>query len=233
VYQHGAEYYKNDGAESALDSPEAYAAFREWTEFYTNYGIPTETDFFTRFRSGDSPIGIGGFSHYQQLSTSAPELYGRWSIAPIPGIVKEDGTIDRSVGSITGETVMIMQQSQKKEAAWKFLEWWTSEDVQVRYGRELEALLGVEARWNTANKDAFNSLSWKPEHLEVIQYQQAQAREVPVVLGGYFTGRHISNAWNRIVLEGMTVRDSLEQAVIDINKELLAKQEEYKYKPGE
>ena len=227
LFQHGAEYYRDGGRASGLDSAEAFAAFREWTELYTHFGIPTETHFFTRFRAGDIPIGIGGYSHYMQISTSAPELFGRWGIAPVPGILREDGTIDRSVGTMAGEMAMITQQSQNKDAAWQFLDWWTSEEIQIRFGRELEALLGVEARWNTANINAFNSLPWRRDHLEVIQYQLAQANEEPVVLGGYFTGRHINNAWNRIVLQGAPVRDSLEQAVFDINRELRRRQEEY------
>ena len=50
---------------------------------------------------------------------------------------------------------------------------------------------------------------------------------MPIVLGGYFTGRHIVNAWNRVVMSNVLVRDSLEKAVKDINRELRQKQEEY------
>ena len=47
------------------------------------------------------------------------------------------------------------------------------------------------------------------------------------MLGGYYTSRHLSNAWNRIINNGQSVRDALEEAVYDINRELRAKQEEY------
>lgn len=231
LFQNGGSFYRDNGTKSGLDTPEAYKAFKQWTDLYKNYRIPIEANFFTRMRNGDMPIGIAGYSMYMQLSTSAPELYGRWGIAPVPGTRKEDGSIDRSVGSIASQACIILEQSDKKEAAWEFLKWWTSEEVQTRYGRELEALLGVEARWNTANTNAFNNLPWDREHIKVIQYQLKQAKEQPVVLGGYFTTRHIDNAWNRVVLNGENVRDSLEKAVKDINKELRSKQEEYGYNP--
>lgn len=231
LFQHGGSFYKDNGTKSGLDTPEAYKAFKQWTDLYKNYRIPIEADFFTRMRHGSMPMGIGGYSLYMRLSTSAPELYGRWDIAPIPGTKKEDGSIDRSVGSIAAQACMIMEQSDKKKMAWEFIKWWTSEEVQTRYGRELEALLGVEARWNTANINAFNNLPWDRQHIKVIQYQLKQAKEQPVVLGGYFTTRHINNAWNRVVLMGENARDSLEQAVKDINKELRSKQEEYGYIP--
>jgi hypothetical protein len=53
------------------------------------------------------------------------------------------------------------------------------------------------------------------------------AKEIPAVLGGYFTARHLGNAWNRIYYGRMSVRDAIEQAVEDINKEMKAKREEY------
>ncbi|NMA83971.1 MAG: extracellular solute-binding protein, partial [Epulopiscium sp.] len=229
LFQHGGNFYKNGGTMSGLDSAEAYQAFKQWTELYTNYGIPAEANFFTRMRNGDMPMGVANYALYVQMSTSAPELYGRWDIAPIPGTVRKDGTVDRSVGSIAAQAGVIMEQSTHKEEAWEFLKWWTSEETQTRYGRELEALLGVEARWNTANKNAFENLPWDKNHLSVIKNQLDEAKEQPIVLGGYFTTRHIENAWNRVVLGNENVRDSLEQAVKDINKELRSKQEEYGY----
>lgn len=230
LFQHGGSFYNEDGTESALDSPEAYRAFKEFTEIYTSYGVPISANFYMRFRTGEMPMGIGGYGEYLTLSVAAPELIGRWAIAPIPGHRKEDGTIDRSTGGIAQQADIILQQTKHPYEAWSFLKWWSSAEVQAQYGKELEALIGVEARWNTANIDAFVGLSWKKEDLDVIKSTWKWAREAPVVLGGYFTGRHVFNAWNRVVLGNMRVRDSLEQAVEDINKELRMKQEEYGYK---
>ena len=53
-------------------------------------------------------------------------------------------------------------------------------------------------------------------------------REVPVVVGSYFTSRHIGNAWNSTVVNGVELRTALEKGVKDINKELKRKQEQYK-----
>ena len=52
-------------------------------------------------------------------------------------------------------------------------------------------------------------------------------QERPVVLGGYFTPRHVDNAWNEVVLQGKNERESLEAAVRAINRELRKKQEEF------
>lgn len=227
LFQRGAEYYNPEGTKTALDQPEAYKAFKEWTDQYISYAMPVEANFYNRFRSGEMPIGIAGYSAYMQLATAAPELFGRWDIAMVPGHKKSDGTIDRSIGGIAGQGGMILSQTKYPDESWEFLKWWTSTEVQVRFGKELEALVGVEARWNTANKDAFKGLPWDKGHRDIILKQMEWGKEQPVVLGGYFTSRHLTNAWTRVVTGGENIRDSLEQAVKDINKELKAKQEEY------
>lgn len=127
----------------------------------------------------------------------------------------------------SGEGVMIVSGTDLKENAWEFMKWWTSEDVQVQFGREVEALWGPEARWNTSNLAAFERLPWNRDDLKIIQEQWQSYIEPPVVLGGYFTDRHLRNAFTRVLMEGMNVRESLEMAVEDINRELVIKQEEY------
>jgi ABC-type glycerol-3-phosphate transport system substrate-binding protein len=231
LYQNKGEYYSEDGKKSGLDSPEAFLAFTEWTELYTNYKFPVIADFFNRFRTGEMPIGIANYWTYVLLSTAAPELIGRWGIAPSPGHLQANGEIDRTTGGAV-QSVVIFKQSKKQKEAWEFLKWWTSTEVQVQFGQELEALLGVEARWNTANMEAFTQLPWPEDDLEALVQQLQYYKEQPYVLGGYFTSRHLDNAWNRVVLGGMNIRESLEQAIKDINKELLAKQEEFGVTPA-
>jgi ABC-type glycerol-3-phosphate transport system substrate-binding protein len=225
LLQRGGTFYNAAGM-SGLDTPEAYAAFRQWTELYTNWKLPQQAFFYQHFRTGESPIGVSDYLDYVRFSTAAPELAGRWEMAPIPGIRRPDGTIDRSAGG-AGQTDVIFSASKNIAAAWRFVTWWASTPVQVRYGEELEALLGVQARWNTANVDALRSLPWPNKDIQAVLAQWAWFKEQPIVLGGYFTDRHVQNAWNRVVLNGESPREALEIAVEDINRELARKQEEF------
>ena len=70
-------------------------------------------------------------------------------------------------------------------------------------------------------------LAWKKEDLEVIKLMMEADKEMPNVVGGYYTTRHLTNAWNKVVVNGENLRDELEKAVLEINKELRMKQEEY------
>ena len=226
LFQHGGDYYTEDGLRSALDTSDGLAAFNEWTSLYTNYHIPKYADFFNRFKTGEIPIGMADYWTYVLLSTAARELMGRWEMAPIPGIPMSDGTISRATGG-SGNAVVIFKQSEHPREAWEFVKWWTSTETQLRYGVELEALLGVEARWNTANVEALQGMAWPRHDIEAISEQWRWFQERPVVLGGYFTPRHVDNAWNEVVLQGSNSREALDDAVRAINRELRKKQEEF------
>lgn len=226
LFQNGGDLYDEKGMRSDLDSPTALKAMEMWTELFTNYKIEKQADFYNRFRSGEMPIGIADYSTYILLSTAAPELTGWWEMRPHPGIVQEDGEINRATGGI-GETAIIFDDSEMKEEAWEFLKWWTGADAQERFGSELEALIGVEARWNTANVEALNRLPWDQDDLDAILEQWEWFREREVVIGGYYTTRHIANMWNEIVLNGVLPREAVEEGVREINKELRKKREEF------
>lgn len=227
LFQNGGNYYSEDGLKCTLGTTTAYQAFKKYCELFTNYSVPVSANFFNRFRSGVMPLGIGDYSTYMTFWAAAPELRGKWGIALLPGTEKEDGTIDRSHSGITAECDIIMQQSKHKNASWEFLKWWTSEKTQRTYANELEATVGTEARWNSANIKAFCDLPWQAEDLGVISEHWRWEKEVPIVLGSYYTARYIGNAWNNTVVGGMNYKDAFSDAIEEIEKEMRAKQEEY------
>ncbi|MBP5151693.1 MAG: extracellular solute-binding protein, partial [Lachnospiraceae bacterium] len=227
LFQNGGDFYTEDGMRSALDTPEAYQAFKEYTELFTNYGVPKTANFYQRLRSGIAALGVGDFNTYMQLSVAAPEISGKWGIAPLPGVLQSDGQINRAAGAITEKGDIIMKQSKKPKESWEFLKWWSSAEVQSAFAKEVEALMGAEARWNTANKEAFLSLDWDDEDISTLEEQWKWAKETPTLLGSYMTTRHLTNAWTTVVISGGNVREALEQAVKDINREMRSKQEEY------
>lgn len=225
-FQMGGEFYKNNGMKSNMDSPEALQAMKLWTGLFTNYKIQKQADFYNRFRSGEMPIGVADYSTYILLSTAAPELTGWWGMKPMPGIRQEDGKINRSTGGL-GQTGMIFKSSKQQERAWEFLKWWTSADSQERFGTELESLLGVEARWNTANVEALKRMPWQKSDIDGILEQWEWFKEREIVLGGYYTTRYIANMWNEVVLNGKVIREAVDEGVREINKELRKKREEF------
>lgn len=226
LYQRGGRLYKEDGIASGLDEEEAIEAFKSWTELYLNYKLPLQYDFANRFRIGEMPIGIADYQTYNQLSVFAPEIRGLWDFAPVPGIQKTDGTIDRSVPS-GGTSTFILKSTKDKEASWEFLKWWTSDETQERFGREMESLLGSAARYPTANKKALEKLPWPVKDYKNLKSQWQWVRGNPEVPGGYFTPRHMDNAFRKVIYEGEDPRETLLDYVRTINDEITNKRIEF------
>ncbi|RAV19187.1 extracellular solute-binding protein [Paenibacillus contaminans] len=225
-YQNGVSFYTADGLKSGLTTPESFQSFRQWTDLYTVYGIPKEANFYMHFRKGTIPLGISDFNTYLQLTMAAPEIADSWEMAPIPGMKKDSGEVERWAGGSI-QAGIIMKSSKRSEDAWQFLKWWTSAEVQARFGNDIELYNGLEFRWNTANQEAFKRLPWPSKQLSAILEQWKWFKEIPNVPGGYFTARELSFAWNRTVLSGVNYRESLEQSIREINRELLHKQQEF------
>lgn len=232
LFQNGGEYFNKDRTKIALDTDVAYRAFLQWTKLYTVYDMDESADIYNHFRFDDMPLAIGTYADYIRIQYAAPELYGRWSIAPIPGTLREDGTIDRSAGGAVS-TLLMFTDTKYKEEAWEFVKWWTGAEVQYNFSIEIEAIMGPEARFNTANVEGFLKLPWPEEHVEVFKESWKYYKNQPNTLGGYYVTRNIDNAWTRVVLNDMNPRKSWEKAIDDIESEMLRKQKEYGLVPEE
>lgn len=226
-YQHGAEFYTTDGLQSQITSNEGLAAFKQYTELFSKYSLPQDVPaFINHFRSGDMPIGISDFMLNIQLMVAAPELNGRWKMVPLPGIQRPDGTIARWAPQETTSAFM-MKKSERKEEAWKFLDWWTSNATQSRFGNDIESFAGTEYRWYTANYGAMQTLPWSEEDLEALNEQDRWAKNVPYVPGYYFLTREMDFAWIDAVIGGEPPREALDKSEMSLQREMMRKQEEF------
>jgi ABC-type glycerol-3-phosphate transport system substrate-binding protein len=236
LYQYGGELYVNDNKESGLSSEAAMLAFEHWTEFYTLYSFPRSANFLNRSRSGEMPMGIAYYDAYNTLSVFAPELRGKWSFYPIPGLRKVDPItneeyIDRT-GTAVGSGVVLMKQNairseQKRNDSWEFMKWWTSTDVQVRFGREMEGILGAAARHTSANMAALEQLAWPVKDYEKLSAQWETIQTMPQVAGSYISGREVENAFRQTINNNVNARETLYDYVLLINREIERKRQEF------
>lgn len=232
LYQYGGDMYNEMGTKTTVDDEAGIQAFDDYVRYFNDYGLPTIYDFVSRFRSGEMPIGISAYSTYNTLMVSAPEIRGLWDFTLIPGTeyTNPDGTtyIDRS-DFITGSATMMIatEDESLKQKSWEFMKWWAEPDTQVRFGREIEALLGSSARYATANKDAFEQLSWSSDDIKVLSEQWDQTVGIREVPGGYYTGRHITNAIRKVINDKDDTRETIIDYSIKINEEIEKKRNEF------
>lgn len=229
LYQNGGSYYNEDATRSALDSDEAINAFKEYCEFYTDYGLDPATNVEERFRTGECPIIFADYTLYNNLQVSAPDIKGVWGMSPVPGVLDEEtGELDNAVGS-TGQACVIMKDNNDTKASWEFLKWWTSAETQISYGKEMESLMGSAARIATANIEAFEALPWPNAERSALMSQFESVQGIPQVPGGYYSWRNINNAFYKVTTEkdSTSPREELMDKVILINAEIDYKREEF------
>ncbi len=225
LYQNGGTYYNQKGDKAMLGSDVAVNSMRQWTEMYTNYGLDVAYDFPSRFRSGQMPIAIAGYTTYNTLAVFAPEIRGQWEFTVIPGTLKEDGTVDRSVPA-TVNACMIMGSTDQAKESWEFLKWWTSDETKSTYGRRLESLLGETGRYPAANKSVISEMPWTLREVNELEKQLKSIVGVPEVAGGYFTWRHLENAFRAVINDGDDPRETMLEYNDIINEEISIKRKE-------
>ena len=226
LYQNGGRLYSDNGEVTKLDTPEAVKAFQDWTSLFVDYSIPVLYDFANRFRTGEMPIGIADYSTFNYLSVFAPELKGLWEMVPVPGTMKSDGTIDRSASS-SGTAAILLKASEKQAEGWEFMKWWTSAEIQAKFGKELESIIGVAARYATANQEAVEILGWPSAVYRNLESQWKWVQGNPEVPGAYFTPRHIENAFRRVYNDLDDSRETILDYKQIIDREITNKRKEF------
>ncbi len=236
ILQSGNTPYREDGTGTNFTEQYSIDAFERWTRYYLQYDLPTDYSWYSRFRNGEMPLVIQGYSSITYLQESAPELNGLWDVAPMPGILdKETGIINRTDQSSGMSGCMIIERTierakdpkQKLEDAWTFMKWWTSKDIAADYGNRVEMAIGSVARYSTANLEAFEKIKWSSAEAKVIRAQREWTRETPELVGGYYVSRNVINAFRNVVNNKANPREKLFYYNNEINDEIWRKRSEY------
>lgn len=225
ILQQGLNFYNEDLTKTTFDDQIAIDAFDTWTEFYTKYSFQQTYDALTRFRTGEMPVVLQGYTFYNTLHATAPEIKGAWSFTLVPGTEQADGTINHAANS-SGSGALIFSGCPDKEAAWDFIKWFTSTDAQVTYANDIEAVLGTLGRFDTANIEALKQISWTQTELNLLLAQLEQQVEIPIIPATYGVTRNLVNAFRSVVNDAENARDTLMWYNRDINAEIERKRED-------
>lgn len=229
LMQNGGKYYNESLTKTDFNSQAAFDAFQKWVDLYKLYGNNRDFNFYSRFRTGEMPISIQLYSAYNQVASAAPEIDGLWDFAEIPSTVNADGsTSSAQVGSASG-CYMLKSAVEKgiDKEAFEFMKWWVSGDTQTKYGRELEATMGVAGRYTPANKIALNNLGWSTKEKEILNKSLNEVVLVEQVPGNYLLQRSLTTAFRSAVTGKSRAKRALTIANKEINDELARKRQEF------
>jgi len=230
IYQFGGDLYTPDGMQTNINSEETLKGITLMSELFTLYNMPKYVgSFYNHFRYGLLPIGISDLSTYILLDTAAVELDGLWGMDLHPGVLDPDtGEINR-YSAVGAQASMIMSATKYPEESWDFLKWWMSTEIQSDFAFLVQSTYGQAYFWNTANLDAFETLSMPREYKDIVLEQWEYALEASRIPGAYMVEREISNAWTKIVFDGTNPRQALDEAVRISNREIIYKMAEFGY----
>lgn len=231
IHQFGGSLYGAAAQEGTMfGSPASIEGFTYLTELYTLYNLPINIDnFYQHLRNGDIPLGVADYMTYNLMTNAAPELKGSWKIGLVPGIEREDGTIDRTVCGCAESSVIFKSTADREQMSWEFVKWWSSADIQAQFGQTMQVIYGDDYMWPTANIDAFMRLPWDSQDKLIIAEQMSQVIDIARVPGTYMLEREISNAFNDIVVNGYNAQTRIDKAVKTINREIKRKLEEFEF----
>lgn len=243
LYQKGSKLFADDGMRINLDSNIALDSFDYMCNLFTMYSFPYKYDFSNRFRTGEMPIGIAGYSGtYNQLIVFATEIRGLWSFYPVPGIatyktdeagryVYEDGKkVVESINNVAVATVSAISMingCENVEAAWSFMKWHVGPECQVNYSNEMVAILGDSAKHATANITALESMPWTTDEYKQLSAQFNNLASIPNYPGSYIIARYTKFAFLAAYDKNANPTTSLLKYINTINKEITRKRDEF------
>ncbi|MBQ7387257.1 MAG: extracellular solute-binding protein [Clostridia bacterium] len=234
MYQMGGNMWKYTdnpeyaGAKIDLDSDIAIEAFEFVCALYTDHSFPVSYDAANRFRTGEMPIVIGDYaSIYNTLTVYATEIDGMWEFSSLPGSY-EKSTGKFNYDSLAGVTAtVILNGCDEKLAAWQFVQWQTSADVQANYANRMVALIGPSAKYESANLDAIKDMSWTANEKAAIMNQMDHLDSIVNYPGSYIISRYMKFAFLDVYNDGAKARDAMMSYIDAMNDEIKRKREEF------
>lgn len=226
LLQNGLDLYTKDGRATTLTDTEVIKVFENWTDFYTKLKIPVTMSFYNRFRVGTCPLGIEQYTNFTTLKAAAPEIDGLWAVSEVPGTVDENGNVNHSISG-GGTGCCILKATKYKDAAWKFLKWWTRDDTQLAYTNNLESVLGSTGRVAVSNVQAFEKMSWDSEMKSDIVKSWKNVTEIREVPGSYYATRSVDLSFWNVVNQNENPKDVLLKWGAEVDEEIERKWAQY------
>lgn len=212
LWQAGGSFYSDDLSRSELDSPEAAEALEFFAELY-NIAVPrTSVPFVQGLRTGDYPIAISGNWQLLSLDLGAPEIKGKWAVAPMP-----EGPAGKNTSIIGGRIFSIFSRSQMQEESWELIKFLSSPENQLRM---YEASMETEDAYLPPHIPTWEILPIEEERKEVLFGQVLSGKGPPPVRAWDSSARHVNHAIQRVILRDSDAREELKKADTELQREL-------------
>ena len=229
LYQMGETMYASDYCEFNK-SGVALEAFETLCDLFNDYSLPIAYDL-TRFRTGEIPIVVANWTTYNGFM-GYYELRGLWTMESLIGwehYNEETGEYNVNRSSILDvQGIVIPRGSESPQNVWQYIKWYADYDAQAELARlNLADQNNTTVKYNTANLNALLSQAWTSDESDAMREQIPHLKGLPFNPGDYNIGRYINFAFLAVYNSNANAVDQFLDYVVDINKELTRKRDEY------
>ena len=145
IWQGNGQVYT--GNQFTLNSPAVVQALSYYQSFFkqglTPQSEPPNFDEVQTFDQGSTPMFFSGpWTIGLIKQEGGATMDGKWSIAPMPQKMT-------NTSYLGGSDLAVFKNSPNKAAAWKFVQYLASPDVQVKWYNTVADLPAVQSAWNT------------------------------------------------------------------------------------
>ncbi len=198
TWDQGGDIITDDGTVD-FDTPEFAKAADLYTGLYADKSVPTNADFDQTqgFTSGVTPMLVSGPYLASAITAAAPDLDGKWAVAPIPS-----GTDATSL--LAGSNLGVWGTTKNKDGALKLIDYLSQPDVQLQW-------YGIDSQLPTVKAALTDSAITADPLAKVYADQLQNARILPLVPNwDGETGKALLDTLNSIVLTGADKKTALQ-----------------------
>ncbi|HYI33225.1 MAG TPA: extracellular solute-binding protein [Glaciibacter sp.] len=190
TWDQGGDIVSDDGMID-FDTPEFAQAAELYTGLYADGSVPVNSDFDQTqgFISGIAPMLVSGPYLAAAIADAAPELEGKWGVAPLPEAA--DNT-----SLLAGSNLGVWGATDNEEGALELLDFLSAAETQVSW-------YGLDGQLPTVKAALGDDALTSDPLVAVYSEQLANARILPLVPNwDGETGKALLDALNAIVLTG-------------------------------
>lgn len=156
-----------DGTRGAFEGPQFRDAFNFYVDCFRRGYAPRVSNVqvanvYQQFAQADFVMYITGPWQVAEFRRRLPaDMQDKWSTAPLPA---HDASMPMGIGMAGGSSLIVFRNSEHKEAAWKFIEFLSEREQQIRFNELSGDLPARRSAWR-AMDPAFDAFRQQLEYV--------------------------------------------------------------------
>ena len=208
----GGNLINDAGTQYVFNSDVAVQSLQLYSDLLTKYKVAKLWNYDT---DGDPTVGVKGDSFMaigngswfiSDLSSAAPDMAGKWAIAPLPF-----GAADRKYDAATGGACLsIPTKAAQPDLAWEFMKYAMTPEAQVEYYKIVGGVPSLKTSWTDPSFDEVNPFLNAPLGRDVANWS---LRALPMQLPSVEVADLITEAITKVTSGQATPKEALDEAV--------------------